>query len=103
MSAVKGELIICVVNEGFSEDVMDAARAAGATGGTVLSAHGSVNKDAEEFFNINIQPLKNVVLIAVRPEIKDAVLKALYEKCGFDTPSRGIAFSLPLDGIVGLK
>ncbi len=103
MNTAKYELVMCVVNEGFSEAVMDAARSAGATGGTVLSGHGTANKQAEEFFNISIEPLKNIVLIVVPAEIKDAVLKAVYEKVGFNTPGKGIVFSLPIDQAAGLK
>lgn len=103
MSSVKYEMVMCIVNEGFSEAVMDAAREAGAKGGTVLSGHGTANKDAEELFNINIEPQKNIVIIIVPEEIKDAVLKSLYEKVGMDTPCKGIAFSVPVDSAVGIK
>ena len=54
----KHEVILCIVNNGFSEAVMDAARAAGAQGGTVIHARGTANKEAEQFFNISIQPEK---------------------------------------------
>ena len=57
------EVILCIVNNGFSEAVMDAAREAGARGGTVIHARGTANKDAELFFNISIQPEKEVVMI----------------------------------------
>ena len=50
----KHEVILCIVNNGFSEAVMDAARAAGAQGGTVIHARGTANKEAEQFFNISI-------------------------------------------------
>mgnify|MGYP002622221216 FL=1 len=46
------ELIFCIVNAGFSGTVMDAARAAGATGGTLLRGRGSAGKEAEDFFHI---------------------------------------------------
>ena len=61
----KHELIVCIVNAGFSQNVMEAARAAGAQGGTVIRARGSANPEAEEFFSINIQPDKEVLLILV--------------------------------------
>ena len=52
------ELIICIVNNGFSDTVMEAAKEAGARGGTVLNARGTANKEAEAFFHIAIQPEK---------------------------------------------
>ena len=54
------EVIFCLVNTGFSDAVMDAARDAGARGGTVIHARGTANKEAEKFFNISIQPEKEL-------------------------------------------
>ncbi|MBR2095667.1 MAG: P-II family nitrogen regulator [Fibrobacter sp.] len=102
MAANSHELIICIVNNGFSDTVMDAAKDAGARGGTVLNARGTANKEAESFFHIAIQPEKEVVMILVPLNVKDAVLHALYEKAGLDTMGQGIAFSLPVDNVVGL-
>ena len=96
------ELIICIVNNGFSDTVMEAAKDAGARGGTVLNARGTANKEAESFFHIAIQPEKEIVLILVPLNVKDAVLHSLYEKAGLDTMGQGIAFSLPVDNVVGL-
>ena len=90
------------MNNGFSDTVMDAAKDAGARGGTVLNARGTANKEAESFFHIAIQPEKEVVMILVPLNVKDAVLHALYEKAGLDTMGQGIAFALPVDNVVGL-
>lgn len=102
MSASHHELIMCIVNQGFSETVMAAAKDAGARGGTVLNGRGTANKEAESFFHIAIQPEKEVVMILVDETIKDAVLHALYQKAGLDTMGQGIAFALPVDDVVGL-
>lgn len=96
------ETILCIVNAGFTDTVMSAARACGATGGTVLHARGTANPEAETFFKITIQPDKEVVLILVPSAIKDDVLHAIYREAGLNTPGQGIAFSLPVDGVVGL-
>ena len=56
MSASKHEMIMCIVNAGFSETVMEAAKSAGARGGTILNGRGTANKEAESFFHIAIQP-----------------------------------------------
>lgn len=96
------ELIICIVNNGFSEAVMDAAKAAGARGGTVINARGTADKEAEKFFGISIQPEKEMVLIIVETGIRDAVLHALYKSSGLGTPAQGLAFSVPVDKVVGL-
>ena len=70
------EMIVCVVNSGFSDNVMSAAREYGAKGGTVLTARGTANQEAETFFGISIQPEKEVVLILVPAKIKDDIRSA---------------------------
>ena len=96
------ECIVCIVNAGFSDAVMDAAKELGARGGTVVHARGTASQEAEKFFQITIQPDKEMVLILVPAEIKDDILHALYRAVGLKTPGQGIAFSLPVDGVVGL-
>lgn len=96
------ELIICIVNTGFTDVVMDAAREKGARGGTVIHGRGTANKEAEEFFHISIQPDKELVMILVPSEIKDDVLHAVYQEAGLKTASQGIAFSLPVTNVVGI-
>ncbi len=96
------ELIVCIVNAGFSDTVMDAAKEFGARGGTVIHARGTANKDAEKFFQITIQPEKELVMILVPKKIRDNILHALYKAVGLKTEGQGIAFSLPVDNAIGL-
>ncbi|MBR4800405.1 MAG: P-II family nitrogen regulator [Clostridia bacterium] len=102
MKTFDHELVVCIVNSGFSEAVMDAARSVGAKGGTVITAKGTANKEAETFFKIFIQPEKEMVMILVPSKIKEQLLHALYKSVGLDTPGQGIAFALPVDHVVGL-
>ncbi len=97
------EAVICIVNAGFSEQVMDAAKEVGARGGTVIHARGTANKEAEKYFQITVNPDKEMVMILVPAEIKDDVLHALYKAVGLKTEGQGIAFSLPVTDVVGLN
>ncbi len=97
------EVILCIVNSGFSEAVMDAAKQFGAKGGTVMHARGTASKEAEKIFNITIQPEKEIVMILVAKDIKDNILHALYDNVGTNTPAQGIAFALPVDEVVGIN
>lgn len=103
MNKFEHELIVCIVNAGFSEQVMDAARSVGAGGGTVIHAKGTANKEAEALFRITVQPEKEMVMILVAQKLKEDVLHALYKSVGLNTPGQGIAFSLPVDEVVGLS
>ena len=96
------EAIFCIVNSGYSEAVMEAAKKLGARGGTVLSARGTASKEAETFFGITIQPEKEIVMILVPNKLKDGILHALYNEVGLNTAGQGIAFALPVDGVVGI-
>lgn len=102
MATEKHEVIFCIVNAGYESLVMDAARQAGAQGGTVIHARGTANKEAESYFNIPIQPEKSIVMILVTAAIKDAVLHSLYRNVGLNTAGQGIAFSVPATRVVGL-
>ena len=97
------EMIFCIINSGFSETVMDAAREAGARGGTVIRARGTAGKEAEELFKITIHPDKEVIMILVPKDIKDAVLEAVYRSAGMNTAGQGIAFSVAVNKTVGLQ
>lgn len=99
----KFELIMCIINAGFSDAVMDAARSCGARGGTVIHARGTARQEVETRFNISIHPEKEVVLILASNKIKDDILHAIYQEVGLNSPGQGIAFSMPVDEVVGIS
>ena len=103
MKDYKHEVIICIVNSGFSESVMDAAREIGARGGTVIRARGTANAEAEKLYGIAIQPEKEIVMILVDSAIKNDILHTLYKNVGLTTPGQGIACALPVEDVVGLS
>lgn len=97
------EAVFCIVNAGFSDDVMAAARRAGAGGGTILKGRGAAPREAEELFRITIQPEKEIVMLLVSADIKDRVLRSIYDAVGLGSAGQGIAFSLPIEKAVGLS
>ena len=99
----KFELIVVVLNSGFSEIAMNAARDEGARGGTIVHARGTGTKAMEEKYGIIITPEKEMILILVDEKIRDKVLNAVYKAVGLATDGQGIAFSLPVSDVVGLK
>ena len=97
------ELIMAVINEGHTDPVMDAARSAGASGGTVLHAKGTGGNLSEKFLGVSLADEKEVVLIVARSDEKAAIMKAINTQCGTDTPSGAISFSLPISSVAGLR
>lgn len=102
MSNFEYEVIFCIVNAGYSEEVMEAARGLGCKGGTIIRARGTANPESEKFFNIPIQPEKEIVMMVVQSSIKNEILHALYKSVGLNTAGHGIAFSIPVDDVIGL-
>ena len=96
-------LIVTIVDQGFTDLVMNAAREKGARGGTVLNARGTSNKEIEEKFKIVISSEKEVVLILAEKNQADEILKSINEAAGLHTKGRGIAFALPVEDVAGLK
>ena len=101
MSKQAGELIIAISNHGYTDEVMEAARSAGARGGTVIHAKTADMKYAEQFFGVSITTEKAMVMIITRPEDKDAIMKAIMEKAGIATKARSIVFSIPISDVQG--
>lgn len=100
---MKNYLIIAIVNKGFSDLVMEAARKAGARGGSILNARGTGNKEIEKFYGIVIHPDKEMVLILVEESIKAKVMEEIYKDCGLDSKSQGIVFALEADNVKGIN
>ena len=97
------ELIMAVINEGHTDPVMDAARSAGAAGGTVLHAKGTGGALSQKFLGVSLADEKEVVLIVSKAGEKAAIMKAIADNCGVGTPSGAISFSLPISSVAGLR
>ena len=99
----KHELIVVILNEGYSDFVMDAARAAGAGGGTVLHAKGTGSRRAEKFFGVSLAEEKDLIYIVAHSDEKAAIMRAISEKAGPGTKAGAICFSLPISSVAGLR
>ena len=95
-------MIMAIVNQGFSEEVMNAARPMGASGGTVFHSRRVGTKEAMKFWKISVQEEREVVLILAQKEDKLAIMQEIGKQCGMNSKAQGIVMSLPVDGIEGL-
>ena len=96
------DLIMTVVNEGFVNEVMTAARAAGATGGTVVSASHVGSEHVAAFLGMELQDEKEVVIILAKHEDKVAIMQEINKSCGMKTEARGVVISLPVNQVIGI-
>lgn len=98
----KYQLIMTIVMEGYIENVMAAAKRAGASGGTVIKGRGLGNKIPTKILGFNIEPGKDIVLNLVKEEDKTKIMEEITKDVGIKTPGKGICISLPVDSTVGL-
>ena len=97
-----GQMISVIVTRGYADEVMMAARKAGADGGSIIHARGTGRKEDEKFFGITIVPEKEQLLIAVSKEKAYRVKNAIKELEILHEPGMGIMFSLPIEEYVNL-
>ena len=97
------ELVIVIANQGYIEMVMDAARGAGAYGGTVIHAKGTGMEQAEKFMGVSLAAEKEMIFIVAKKEQKNDIMKAVMEQAGMDTKAKSIVFSLPVTDTAGLR
>ncbi|MDR1977801.1 MAG: P-II family nitrogen regulator [Synergistaceae bacterium] len=95
-------LILAVANRGYSQEVMDAARSVGATGGTIVHARGTAPAGTEKFFGVTIQPEKEIIMILASSEKKQDIMRTIVEKNGVGTPASAVTFAMPVCGVEGL-
>lgn len=99
----KHELIIVIFNEGFADDVMDAARAAGAGGGTVLHAKGTGGEDSQKFMGVSLAKNKEMIYIVANSEQKAAIMQSISKACGKDTEANAMSFTVPVSAVTGIR
>ena len=97
------ELLVVIANNGYIETVMDAARTAGAAGGTVLHAKGTGMERAEQFLGVSLASEKEMIFIVTKKEQKNAIMKAIMAQAGMESKAKSIVFSLPVTSTAGLR
>lgn len=103
MEYANQELIVTIANEGYAENIMNAAKSVGATGGTTIYGRGLETDKIIKFLGISIEPEKDIVLILAQKDKKNDIMNKIVEKCGLTTLGAGICFSLPVSHVVGLN
>ncbi len=99
----KYDLVIVSVAVNHIDEAMEAARAAGASGGTIVRAHAADNEKAEQFIGISLVPVQEVAFILTKKENTQAIMNALSEKVGLKTEASGVIFSVPVDRTAGIS
>ncbi|NLM72700.1 MAG: P-II family nitrogen regulator [Clostridiaceae bacterium] len=94
--------IFVIVDRGKAEAVMDAAKSAGAKGGTIINARGSGIHETQKLFAMEIEPEKEIVMILTETSITDNVTATINESMKLSEPGNGIMFVLNVNKTYGL-
>jgi len=97
------ELIVVIAEQGYTNLIMDAARGAGAYGGTVIHAKGTGKEAAEKFMGVSLALEKEIIYIVTKTEQKNAIMSAIMKEAGLDSKAKAVTFSLPVTDTAGLK
>lgn len=97
------ELIVVIANRGHTDQVMDAARSAGAAGGTTIHAKGTGTELARKFLGVSLAAEKEIVFILAKEADRKPIMKAVMTQAGMSTRAQAVAFSLPVTDLAGLR
>ena len=103
LKETKYELLLAIANQGYTEQIMDAARSQGAGGGTVIHAKGTGMEHAEQFLGFSLASEKEIVLIVVPHAKKNSIMRAIMDQAGMTTDAKAIVFSLPVTATAGMR
>ncbi len=102
MKPIQYELIAAVYNLEYSDTVIEAARGAGAVGGTLINARTLSSNAVEEFVGAGISHESEILLVVTEHERRNEIMRAIREVAGLKTQGKAIVLSLPVDALVGI-
>jgi nitrogen regulatory protein PII len=100
---MKFKVILASVKTNITDTVVDAAKAAGATGATVIPARGTGIREAKTFFGLSLEAPTDIIMFLLEEHVVQPVLKAIAAAGRFQDPGTGIAFVLPVESVIGLE
>lgn len=97
------KLILASVKPDITDTVVDAAKAAGATGATIIPARGTGIHEAKSFFGLSLEAQTDIIMLLVEEHRVKKILDTIQDSGEFHKPGTGIAFVLPVEHVVGLE
>jgi nitrogen regulatory protein PII len=100
---MKFKIILSAVKNDKTDKVVDAAKAAGATGATVIPARGTGIREAKSFFGLTLEAQTDIIMFLIEEHAVQTILEAINSAGEFNKPGTGIAFVLPVEHVIGLE
>lgn len=95
--------ILTSVKPSYTDKVVDAAKASGATGATIIQARGTGIREAKSFFGLSLEAQTDIILFVTEQHTVENILAAINHAGEFHKPGTGIAFVLPIEQAIGLE
>ncbi len=100
---MKFQLVVAAVKPDLTDRLVDAAKAAGATGATIVPASGVGSHEAKTFFGLTLEVQTDLILFLLEESLVDTILDTLSTTGRFQDPGTGIAFVLPVGKTAGVR
>ena len=97
------ELLVVIANQGYTDVIMDAARKANATGGTVIHAKGTGMEKAEKFLGVSLAQEKEMIFMVTKTKDKNGIMQSIMKEAGIGSKAGAIVFSLPVTETAGMR
>lgn len=95
--------IFATVKSDITDQVVDAAKNAGATGATIIPARGTGIREAKTFFGLSLEAQTDIILFLLEEHMVDTILETIGKAGRFNRPGTGIAFVIPVEQVIGLE
>jgi len=97
------KIILASVKTEITDQVVDAAKKAGATGATIIPARGTGVHEAKTFFGLTLEAQTDIIMFLIEEHHVRDILGAIQTAGNFSKPGTGIAFVLPVEHVIGLE
>lgn len=97
------KLILSSVKTDLTDQIVDKAKEAGATGATIIPGRGTGINEAKTFFGLSLEAQSDIIMFLVEEHLAVKMLDVIKQAGEFHKPGTGIAFALPVDHVVGLE
>ncbi len=99
---IRFKLLVAIVSQGRCSPLVEAAKAAGAEGATIVRGRGTGVHEGAKFLGLPIEPEKDVMLVLVPVGVAEEVLDAMVTAGQLDQPGKGIVFMLDVPRVAGI-
>ncbi|MCP3892212.1 MAG: P-II family nitrogen regulator [Desulfobulbaceae bacterium] len=100
---MKFKIILASVKTDIADNIVNAAKKAGATGATIIPARGTGIHEAKTFFGLSLEAQTDIIMFLLEEKRVERVLETIGKVGQFDKPGTGIAFVMPVDQVIGLE